>query len=208
MKHETQSAQVPGSRYFPWELGIPRSGCSPPRRQRVHGPWGGARWHGSTNPDSSGVQHTTATGFGSAGAGRRKGRRRPGRRAARWRSVCVCVSVCVCMCVHTRTRAHPERGMSVWGRQGECASNPEPAIPIETRLAGLSSSGPEAPCPGLAAQAEGSPKVRKALLGIRPASRKESGGTPGTQGQARPSPHPHPEGGRLAPPPETTDSRR
>ena len=118
--------------------------------------------------------------------------------------ICVCVCVCVCVC----TRAHPERGMSVWGRQGECASNPEPAIPIETRLAGLSSSGPEAPCPGLAAQAEWSPEVRKALLGIRPAPRKESGGTPGAQGPARPSPHPHPEGGRLAPPPETTDSRR
>ena len=151
------------------------------------------------------IQPPRASEAPELGGGREGGGPGGGLRAG---DPCVCVSVCVCMCVHTRTRAHPERGMSVWGRQGECASNPEPAIPIETRLAGLSSSGPEAPCPGLAAQAEGSPKVRKALLGIRPASRKESGGTPGTQGQARPSPHPHPEGGRLAPPPETTDSRR
>ena len=111
MKHETTVQRSPaaattsrGSWGSPGLAARPRgaSVCTDPGEGR-----GGKAPLTPTLPECN----TTAAGFGSAGAGRRKGRRRPGRRAARWRSVCVCV------CAHAHARA-PGKGDEYMGEAG------------------------------------------------------------------------------------------
>lgn len=84
-------------------------------------------------------------------------------------------------------------------------SNQEPAVSTGNDWLASSAPGHGAPCPGLAAQAEGSPDLQQALPGVWPAPRKDQAALPEPGDrcdQAAPS------GSRLAPPPWTTNTRR